>query len=282
MKDRRYVNSGFSAATADKRSEWHDSAGFTLVELLVVIAVIAMLMAILMPALQRVKRMAKAVECQSNLHQCGVLFEIFTNDRDGHFYDRRYHWTPTTSDECQLNWLIPYYEAFGQHFLCPVATKTNTEPDSRLGSEFTAWHCLRHPGGITGSYGLNMWCPSGHGVPGHGDREKGRSKWATVNHKGANNIPVFLGSIDSSMWPLETDGPPPYIEAYSHMARVALNRHDGGINALFMDWSVRKVGIKEVWTLKWHPDYNTGGPWTIAGGVQPEDWPEWMRGFKDY
>jgi hypothetical protein len=25
-----------------------------------------------------------------------------------------------------------------------------------------------------------------------------------------------------------------------------------------------------------------GGPWTKAGGVQPDDWPEWMRGFKDY
>lgn len=62
---------------------------------------------------------------------------------------------------------------------------------------------------------------------------------------------------------------------------------------LFRDWSVRKVGLKELWTLKWdgrkfHTNkwydrkFDTSGPWTLAGGVQPEDWPEWMRGFKDY
>ena len=49
---------------------------------------------------------------------------------------------------------------------------------------------------------------------------------------------------------------------------------------LFRDWSVRKVGIKEIWTLNWHKQFDTSGPWTKAGGVQREDWPEWMRGFK--
>jgi hypothetical protein len=49
-----------------------------------------------------------------------------------------------------------------------------------------------------------------------------------------------------------------------------------------MDWSVRKVGLKELWTLKWQKEFNTHNHWTKAGGVQPEDWPEWMRNFKDY
>ncbi len=51
---------------------------------------------------------------------------------------------------------------------------------------------------------------------------------------------------------------------------------------LFMDWSVRKVGLKELWTVKWHREFDTDGPWTRAGGVEPEDWPAWMRTFKDY
>jgi hypothetical protein len=42
------------------------------------------------------------------------------------------------------------------------------------------------------------------------------------------------------------------------------------------------VGLKELWTLKWHRSFNTAGPWTKAGGVSPEDWPEWIRPFKDY
>ena len=66
------------------------------------------------------------------------------------------------------------------------------------------------------------------------------------------------------------------------IAGVCVNRHSGGINMLFRDWSVRKVGLKQLWTLKWHPEFDTSGPWTIAGGVQREDWPAWMRGFKDY
>jgi len=42
------------------------------------------------------------------------------------------------------------------------------------------------------------------------------------------------------------------------------------------------VGLKQLWTLKWHRQYNTCGEWTKAGGIQPDDWPPWMRGFRDY
>jgi hypothetical protein len=42
------------------------------------------------------------------------------------------------------------------------------------------------------------------------------------------------------------------------------------------------VGLKGLWTLKWSRDFDTAGRWTRAGGVQPEDWPDWMRRFKDY
>jgi hypothetical protein len=31
-----------------------------------------------------------------------------------------------------------------------------------------------------------------------------------------------------------------------------------------------------------HKQYDQSGPWTVAGGVQPGDWPAWMRSFKDY
>jgi prepilin-type processing-associated H-X9-DG protein len=66
------------------------------------------------------------------------------------------------------------------------------------------------------------------------------------------------------------------------MSDFCINRHRGGNNGLFCDASVRKVGLKELWTLKWHKQFNTAGPWTKAGGVTPGDWPRWMRRFKDY
>jgi hypothetical protein len=49
-----------------------------------------------------------------------------------------------------------------------------------------------------------------------------------------------------------------------------------------MDWSVRKTSLKELWTLRWHKNFDIRGAWTKAGGVQQSDWPEWMSKFKDY
>jgi hypothetical protein len=49
-----------------------------------------------------------------------------------------------------------------------------------------------------------------------------------------------------------------------------------------MDWSIRKMGLKQVYTFKWNREFDTAGIWTAAGGVQPDDWPQWMRKFKNY
>jgi hypothetical protein len=49
-----------------------------------------------------------------------------------------------------------------------------------------------------------------------------------------------------------------------------------------MDASTSKIGLKRLWHLKWHRNFNTSGPWTQAGGVAAESWPQWMRGLKDY
>ncbi len=67
----------------------------------------------------------------------------------------------------------------------------------------------------------------------------------------------------------------------SRTNHVVMNRHQGGINVLFLDYSVRKVDLKALWGLRWYPAYETANRWTRAGGAQPDDWPPWMRPFKD-
>ncbi|MBA7632024.1 hypothetical protein ES703_39565 [subsurface metagenome] len=59
--------------------------GFTLIELLVVIAIIALLMAVLLPALQRVKKQARTILCRSNLNQYGLAARMYIDDNDGTF-----------------------------------------------------------------------------------------------------------------------------------------------------------------------------------------------------
>ena len=66
------------------------------------------------------------------------------------------------------------------------------------------------------------------------------------------------------------------------MARTCINRHRGFVCVSFGDGSARKVGLKELWVLKWHQKYDTSGPWTLAGGVTDDDWPEWIRRFPSF
>jgi len=287
--------------------------GFTLIELLVVIAVIALLLAILVPTLQRVRKQARAVVCRAHLKQWGTVLALYVEDNEGRIPTKRFTspiWFFRGSrllESNDPNGLPAYYDPPVYHDLatkgiacCPMAVNVRDQwfmeytwgiggvqpgPEGpwtlvtrdALDKTFGAWEVVYPPPRFRGSYGFNI-TGRAHTLGNVWDRRTGVE---THLVKGRANIPVIL---DCRRWSGEhrNGEPPPPWEGGSGRDNFCINRHNGYTNCLFLDWSVRRVGIKELWTLKWNEQADTAGPWTKAGGVLPEDWPQWMRGFRDY
>jgi prepilin-type N-terminal cleavage/methylation domain-containing protein len=254
--------------------------GFTLIELLVVIAIIALLMGILMPALQRVRHQAKGAICQSSLKQWAIIWNMYAGDNNGKFHEGEGGETATGVDRWPVV-LRQNYKNLDMR-LCPMAEKPMSEHDD-VATAFTAWGRFDDDYGSYGSYGFNEWLCN---RPTNEDQFE--NYWGNIySVKGGYNIPVFMDCCWYDVWPHHEDNPPEDIDdvvgaGSDEMKRVCLDRHSHAVNGVFLDWSVRKIDLKELWVLKWHRNFDTSGPWTQAGGVTPGNWPEWMRGFPDY
>lgn len=257
--------------------------GFTLIELLVVIAIIALLMAVLMPTLSRAKKQGQAVACMSNLKQWGHIWWMYTEDNDGKFNTG----ISTTGGAAANDWpvvLWRYYMERGSLTVCPAAKKPHSDGVRFAFGAWSwdkgAWTGLKQKQAPDyGSYGQNEWvCYR------EASRLSAGRYWRTRQEKNADAIPLFFDCAWLDLYPHHTDSPSQLEEIpSSEMSLVCIDRHNGYINSIFMDFgTVRKVGLKELWTFRWHREFDIRGPWTRAGGVRAEDWPEWMRGFRDY
>ena len=110
--------------------------GFTLIELLVVIAIIAVLMGILMPALQRVKKQAQEMVCRANLRQYGIAQTIYLDD-----FDNRYPSAgtslvkteqPVSGYQRYCRWHDPRYPADGPFWPYLAAEKLHLCPTFKV------------------------------------------------------------------------------------------------------------------------------------------------------
>jgi len=264
---------------------------FTLVELLVVIAIIALLMGILMPTLSKARRQSRAVKCLVNLHQWGLIWQMYTQDNDSYFPSGSMDeesWTRGT-------WIIPLrplYNTKEEIMKCPMATKREGHPDDEEYAK-DKYKTYEMPGTEDGdcSYGANCWL---YNFPQKDENDNEVVKvqnrpvawnWRTSNVRSASRIPVFGDCMWRGGGPFDEDvegGRPPleeddYDGYNAEMRHFCVNRHDRFVNHLFMDSSARKVGIKELWKLKWHRKFDTNGHWTNQGGIQQSDWPKWMQ-----
>jgi prepilin-type processing-associated H-X9-DG protein len=156
-----------------------------------------------------------------------------------------------------------------------IKAGTSTSPyqmRGNLGSIFQAWEITSPRPRFRSSYGFNIYL--------FNDLFDSSYRYIdTYSIKGSAKVPLLLDSTAPLIPFFEFTKPP---QNEQDGSGFIINRHNGYVNGLFLDWSVRKIGLKELWTLKWNKQFDTSNEWTKTGGVQPEDWPEWMRNFKDY
>jgi len=289
----------------NRQSSIVDARAFTLIELLVVISVVALLMAMLLPALGRARNQARAVSCQANLRQWGVALNLYAQDNEGHLPQYPLFLIRGAAMTGQEKDISGQGDTFAGFYtqgiaLCPSATKS-AEPDPLRpgpnfstsgsvdgvsvkkyegirGDTFNAWTVISPEPAFRASYGYNEWVFRNlSGSLTSLQNALLQIRLPSVDVLAVKNratIPVFLDAKMPSDSPRDTGAAPG--------SAFCIDRHLACVNGVFLDWSVRRVGLKELWTLKWNQSFSTVNKWTKAGGVQPEDWPEWMRGFKDY
>jgi prepilin-type N-terminal cleavage/methylation domain-containing protein/prepilin-type processing-associated H-X9-DG protein len=118
-----------SRGSAAARTDAAAKNGFTLVELLVVVTIIAVLVGLLLPAVQVARESARRLQCGNNLHQIGIAVDLYVDSQgiNGRYPDAAMMPSVPVSASggtrtSLRNALAPYIEQSGQIFCCPDDT----------------------------------------------------------------------------------------------------------------------------------------------------------------
>jgi len=271
------------------RQKGYKIRGFTLIELLVVVSIIAVLVSVLLPSLSLARTQAREAICLSNLKSWGHIWSIYTSENDGHF-----------SEGVQVNWargewiivLRPLWDTQSEILMCPRATEPHPEGEEYGGPTYTYRQGIWKDGtpGENCSYSMNLWLydPPTHGAQSNWSKNtiqgrENRYHWRTTEQHNPHRIPVFLDSMWRGGGPRHIDRAPAENGEWrgygGGMNHFAIDRHRGKIHSLFLDFSVRTVGLKELWKLKWSKNFDTG--YTSRYGGPDGGWAIWMEDFPE-